>query len=106
MVRLGTSLFLAKFGIVGIAAEAAGLVVRGFVGVLIEDGTFTIDVAIDAYREGKKIPEFEKLATEAWTKATAKVHTEKEKDAIRKQYLDIIGLIGSVGDGLRKPGKG
>jgi len=96
-VRLGVSLILAKFGITGLLAEVIGLPFRGIVGLMIQDGIFLIDVSLDAIKEGQKIPEFEKLATEAWVKATARVYTEGEKDAIRKQYLDLLSGIGAVG---------
>lgn len=97
-VRLGVSLLLGKFGISGVAAQFIGFFVRGFVGLLIEDGTFLIDVALDAYREGQKLEEFKKEAKEAYEKATAKIYTEDEKQKIREEYLRIISKIGVVGD--------
>lgn len=101
MVRLGTSLLLAKFGIVGPVADLVGIFVRGFLGLLIETGIFQIDLLLDAYREGKKIPEFEKAATEAYAKATAKIYDEEQKNEIRKQYLEILSKIVPVGNGPR-----
>lgn len=99
MVRLGTKLLLGKFGIVGPVADLLGTFVRGFLGLAIESGIFQVDLLLDAYREGKKIPEFEKAATEAYEKATAKVYTEEEKVEIRKQYLEILSKIVPVGNG-------
>ena len=101
MVRLGSSLILGKFGIVGPLADLIGLFLRGVLGLLIEDGTFLIDISLDAYREGKKIPEFEKAATEAYQKATAKIYDEEKKNEIRKQYLAILAKIVPVGNGPR-----
>jgi hypothetical protein len=98
-VRLGVTLLLGKFGIVGPIAAILSPIVRGFLGLLIEDGTFLIDVSLDAYREGKKLKEFEKAADLAYKKATAKIYDEAEKQKIRKQYLDIISKIGVVGSG-------
>jgi hypothetical protein len=97
--RLGVNLLLAKFGIVGPAANLLSPILRGVVGLLIEDGTFLIDVSIDAYREGKKIPEFEKAASEAYKKATAKIYDETQKNEIRKQYIEILAKIVPVGNG-------
>jgi hypothetical protein len=101
MVRLGTTLLLGKFGIVGPVADLLGVFVRGFIGLLIETGVFQIDLLLDAYREGKKIPEFEKAATEAYAKATAKIYSEEQKNEIRKQYLEILSKIVPVGNGPR-----
>jgi hypothetical protein len=97
IVRLGTTLLLAKFGIVGVAGSFAGFFLRGVLGVLIEDGTFLIDISIDAYREGQKLDEFKIHAKEAYEKATAKIYDEAKKQEIREQYLEIISRIGSVG---------
>lgn len=97
-VRLGVALILAKFGIVGFPARVVGFLFRGFLGVLIEDGTFIVDVALDAYREGRKLEEFKEMASKAYDKATAKIYDEEQKNAIRKEYLDIISRIGIVGN--------
>lgn len=99
MVRLGSTLLLGKYGITGPVADLVGPIVRGFLGLLLESGIFRLDLLLDAYREGKKIPEFEKAASEAYAKATAKIYTEEEKVAIRKQYLDVLSKIVPVGDG-------
>lgn len=101
MVRLGTSLLFAQFGIAGPVANLLGIFVRGFLGLLMETGIFQLDLLLDAYREGKKIPEFEKAATEAYAKATAKIYDEEQKNEIRKQYLEILSKIVPVGNGPR-----
>jgi hypothetical protein len=97
MVRLGTKLLLGKFNLAGPLADFVGIFVRGFLGLLLETGIFQLDLLLDAYREGKKIPEFEKAATEAYEKATARVYSEEEKIEIRKQYLEILSKIVPVG---------
>lgn len=101
IVRLGSQLILGKFGITGPLADLVGLLLRGLIGLLIEDGTYLIDISLDAYREGKKLKEFEKAATEAYEKASAKIYDEAKKNEIRKQYLEIISRIGTVGRGPR-----
>lgn len=98
IVRLGVTLLLGRFGIVGPLANLLGSILRMILGLLMEDGIFLIEISVDAYKEGRKLKEFEKAATEAYQKATAKVYEEKEKDAIRKQYLEIISRIGAVGN--------
>lgn len=99
IARLGVTLLLGQFGIVGPLANLIGFFLRGIVGLLIEDGTFLLDISLDAYREGKKIPEFEKAATDAYAKATAKIYDEATKNEIRKQYLEILSKIVPVGNG-------
>lgn len=97
-VRLGVALLLGKFQITGPLAGLVGFFLRGFVGLLIEDGTFLIDIALDAYREGQKLEEFKKEAKAAYDKATAKIYDEAEKQKIREEYLRIISKIGVVGN--------
>lgn len=101
MVRLGSQLILAKFGLVGFAGDFVGIFLRGVLGLLIEDGTFLIDLGLDAYREGQKLEEFKIEAKRAYDKATAKVYDERKKNEIRQQYLKIISAIGHVGNGPR-----
>lgn len=103
IVQLGSALLLTSFGIAtgGVAGVVLGFLLRGFLGVFVEKGIFVIDLTLDSLREGAKLKEFEKAATEAYNKATAKVYNEDEKQAIRKQYLEIISRIGTVGNGPR-----
>lgn len=99
LVRLGTSLLLGRFGIVGPAADLIGFFVRGVIGVLVEEGIYEIDITLDSLREGKKQKEFEAAATAEYNKAMARRYTEAEKNAIRKEYLEIIARMGNVGSG-------
>lgn len=94
-------MLLTSLGIAGPAATLLGFFLRGLVGLLMEDGTFLIDVSLDAYREGAKIPQFEKDAKAAYDKATAKAYSEEEKNEIRRQYLAILNGIVPVGNGPR-----
>lgn len=98
MVRLGTTLILSKFGVVGPAADLIGYFLRGVIGFLAETGIFNLDLAINSLREGMKLKEFERDAAAAYKKATAKIYDEAAKDAIRKEYLEIISKFGNVGD--------
>lgn len=98
MVRLGSSLILAKFGIVGKWADFLGLFLRAGIGFLVETGIYQIDLAIVSLREGMKLADFEKDATRAFEKATAKIYDEKQKAIIRREYLEIIASFGNVGD--------
>lgn len=98
MIRLGSSLILGKFGIVGPLADFIGVFLRGILGTIVETGIFQLDLTLDSLREGMKEKDFIKDATAAYEKATAKVYDEKTKNEIRKQYLDIISRFGNVGD--------
>lgn len=99
VVRLGVTLLLTKFGIVGRWADLLGAIMRPFLGLAIETGIFHIDLTLDAYREGKKLAEFTKTASELHDKLQAsKKLTEEQKNAYRKEYLRLIGLIGNVGN--------
>lgn len=98
-IRLGSALILGKFGLVGPVADFVGVFLRGVLGLIMETGVFHLDLLIDSYREGQKIPEFEKAATEAYAKATAKIYDEAEKEKIRRQYLEILAKIVPVGNG-------
>jgi hypothetical protein len=102
-VRLGSTLILGQFGIVGPLADFVGLFLRGVLGLVMETGVFQLDLLLDSYREGKKIPEFEKAATEAYAKATAKIYDEGKKNEIRKEYLEILSKIVPVGNGPNTP---
>lgn len=103
MVRLGSTLLLNKFGVTGPVADLLGVFVRGFLGLLVEDGTFLVDIGLDAYREGAKLKEFRAAAMLAYEKATAKVYDEDKKNEIRKEYIDLISKIGIVGKPATNP---
>lgn len=97
-VRLGVALFLGKFGIVGVAADLVGAIIRPVLGLLIEEGTFRIDIGLDAYKEGQKLAEFKERARAEYTKAMARKYTEAEKAQIRETYRAIISRVGIVGN--------
>lgn len=99
IVRLGSALLLTKFGIVGFAATVLGRVLTGALGLFIEFGIYKIDLLLDAIEEGRKLKEFEEIATKIYNETVAKVHDEAKKNEIRKQYLEIISKIGPVGRG-------
>lgn len=98
IVRLGVTLLLGKFGLKGSIFKILDFLLRSVMGLLVETGVFQIDLALDAYREGKKLDEFKRDAAIAFEKATAKKYTEEEKNEIRNQYLKIIRNIGNVGN--------
>lgn len=98
IVLLGVNLLFLKFKISGPLKQLLDPILRGIIGLLIEEGTFQIDLTLDSIREGRKIPEFEKAAMEAYRKASAKVYTEIEKEKIRREYFKILENIVIVGN--------
>lgn len=98
ITRLGVNLILAKFKINGPLAKILDLFLRYAVGFLIEEGVFIIDLAVDSYKEGMKLEEFEEEAKKAYEKATKRAYSEDEKNEIRKEYLKIISSIGNIGN--------
>lgn len=92
-VRLGVTLILSSFNIGGLGAAILNPFLRGLIGLMISDGTFLIDLALDAYKEGQKLEEFKKDARAAYNKAIKGVHNEADKAKIRAEYLRIIKRI-------------
>lgn len=90
VARLGTTLLLANFGIVGFWAEFLGFFVRAVVGVLIDEGIYGIDVTLDSIKAAVSIDEFKERASEEYAKARRKDLTDAEKEQIRQQYLDTL----------------
>lgn len=98
LAHLGAALILSKFGIIGRFASTLDYFLRAGIGFLIETGIYNIDLTLDSIKEGLKREQFKKDAMTAYKKAMLKAYTEEEKDAIRKEYLKIIGAIGNVGN--------
>lgn len=70
-------------------------------GLFLDYGILKADLTINAMIEGEKIPEFKKLARQAYEKATAKVYSVEEKNEIRKEYLALLDLVVPFGNGVR-----
>lgn len=96
VIELGVDVILAKFGVYGKLAHFLGFFVKGFMGLALEVGVFKIDVTLDAIKEAKSLKNFDRMALAAYEKTVAKVHTEEEKNEIRKTYLSIISDFGPV----------
>lgn len=90
VARLGTSLLLSKFGIVGPWADFLGYPVRAVIGVLIDEGIYVIDVTLDSIKAAMSIDEFKVRAKAEYDKAKRKDLTDAEKAQIRKEYLDTL----------------
>jgi hypothetical protein len=98
LVKMGVTLLMVRYGITGTWAKFFGFFLRGTVGMLMESGIYTIDITLDAIKEGRKLKEFEGEATKLYHKTIAKVYDAEEKEKIRQEYLTIIAKIGNVGN--------
>ena len=98
IAHLGATVLLNKLSIFGKIAKPLNYFIRCSLGLLQESGVYKIDIMLDAYKEGKKLKEFEGLAVDAYNKATKKVYDEGEKEKIRQEYLKIISKFGAVGN--------
>lgn len=101
-LQLGVRLWLLKFGITGWFSDLLTAIATKFLGSLLDYGIFGIDITVNAIEEGMKKAEFKDLALKAHNKAIAKVYTEEEKNAIRQQYLDLLGKFVAFGNGVPK----
>lgn len=90
LARLGTSLLLSKFGIVGPWADFIGLPIRAVIGILIDEGIYVIDVTLDSIKAAMSIDEFKDRAKAEYDKAKRKDLTDAEKQKIRQEYLDTL----------------
>ena len=90
VARLGAKLLLARFGIVGIWAEALSGPIRAFIGVFIDEGIYAVDLTLDSIKAALSIPEFKKMALSEYNKARRKDLTDAEKAQIRKEYLATL----------------
>ncbi len=73
-----------------------------FLGFLVQRGILVIDLGASAIKIGLEEKDYKAAIEKAYKNAIARVYTEEEKVAIRKQYLDALRPFASVGDGLRK----
>lgn len=69
---------------------------------MLDKGIIQLDIQIDKLKEALKDPQWRDAAEKAYKKASAKVYTEEEKDAIRKQYLDALSKYATYGNGVPK----
>lgn len=101
VVQYAVQLLLTSMGIPG---GFLGFIVGKFsawvLGELLDRGIIVMDITIDKLKEALKDPQWKAAAEKAYKLATAKVYTEEEKDAIRKQYLDALAKYATYGNGV------
>lgn len=101
-MKLGVSLWLTSVGLTGPLGAIVGFFASILLGSLLDKGILVMDLTISSLKVALSKEEFKDAAKKAYDHATARVYTEEEKVAIRKQYQDIIDRFGSVGNGLRE----
>lgn len=94
------ALATAALGLSGFGAWIFGLVAANVLGVMLDRGIIVMDIGIDKLKEALKDPQWRAAAEKAYKKASARVYTEEEKNAIRKQYIDALSKYATYGNGL------
>lgn len=93
---------LSYLGITGWPANLISGLIAMFLGPMIDKNVIRpIDITIDARNQAMKDPRWRDEATRLFSKASAKLYTEEEKDAIRQEYLNALGDYASLADRLR-----
>ncbi len=65
----------------------------------MDKGILQVDLTIASIKVALQEDQYKALAKAAYDHAAARVYTEGEKIAIRKQYQDVLRDFGSVGNG-------
>lgn len=100
-LQLAVELWLAAIGITGFPAKILSSIATTILGSMMDKVIETIDIKTDKLKQAMKDPVWRDRATALYNKASAKVYTEEEKDAIRKEYLKALGDYASLSDRLR-----
>lgn len=100
-LELAVQLWLAAAGVTGLPATILAFIAVAILGNMLDKGIILLDIQIDKIREAMKDPRWRDKATKLYGKALARVYTEKEKDEIRKAYLDALGDYATIADRLR-----
>lgn len=80
---------------VGVSATGPiGLILIFFLsrvlGSMLDFGILQADIALDKLGQALRSDQWRKAALQAYQRASSKVYTEDEKNAIRKEYLDAL----------------
>lgn len=87
-VQLGVRLLLESLHITGCFNSFLSPFLAYFFGAALDFSIFNISLTINSLQVGMKYEKFREHAIVAYKKAKAKVYTEEEKRAIRKEFLD------------------
>ena len=101
VVNYAVHLWIASLGVSGPFGALIAYVAKLILGEMLDRGLIVVDIQMDRLNEALKDSQWRDAAEKAYKKAVAKVYTEEEKDAIRKQYVAALVKYARFGDGLR-----
>lgn len=90
VVEYAVHLLIASMNISGPFAALIAYLAKTILGELLDRGIIELDIQIDKLKEGLKSDQWKDAIEKAYAKASSKVYTEEEKNAIRQEYLDAI----------------
>lgn len=90
IVRYSIELWLKSKGVGGPLGAFLTFVLSRAIGEMLDRGIIQIDLSLDALKMALQDKEWKEDAKKLWDKAISKAHTEEEKQAIRKAYLDAL----------------
>lgn len=104
IVKLGIELGLTSLAlslhapwlVKGCIGDIIAEIAQRFIGHLMDEGIYVIDLGVDAIKIAYSRKEYREAAVKAYGKAKARVYTEEEKRAIRKEFQDIIRKYGPL----------
>ncbi len=100
IVQYAVQMGIASLGLGGPIGAFVAFLAEKFLGVLLDRGLIKLDISMDGWAEARKDPKWKDAAEKAFNRATARVYTEEEKDAIRKEYLAALSNYATFGNGL------
>lgn len=100
VVRFGVGLWLTSIGLTGFWAAPVAWIASMILGSLLDKAIIEIDLSIDSLKQAIKEPQWKDEAKKAYDHAMARVYTEKEKNAIRQEYLDALSHFATFGNGM------
>lgn len=91
---------IASLGLGGPIGAFAAFLAEKFLTVLLDRGLIILDISMDGWSEARKDPKWRDAAEKAYKKASSRVYTEEEKNAIRKEYMAALSNYATFGNGL------
>lgn len=100
IVQFGVGLWLTSIGVSGFLAGPLGWIASWVLGTMLDKGILLIDLSLSSLKVALEEDQYKDAAKKAYDHAQARVYTEEEKNAIRKEYLAALSRFASVGNGL------
>ena len=100
VVNYAVHMWIASMSISGPLGAFVAFFAKRILGDMIDRGLIVVDIQIDKLKQALKDKQWKEAALKAYNHASARVYSEAEKDAIRKEYLDALSKYATYGDGL------